>query len=83
MCIRCKLACGKKEIGEQAQQLFAGKRGLKPVAEHADPEVLYSQIGKLHFELDWLKKSQVISVLTSGAPGSLWRSIWPALARRH
>ena len=47
----------KKEIREQAQQLFAGKRGPKPVAEHADPEALYSQIGKLKMELDWLKKS--------------------------
>jgi transposase-like protein len=47
----------KKEIKEHAQQLFAGKRGPKPVAEHADPEALYSQIGKLKMELDWLKKS--------------------------
>ncbi len=38
-------------------QLFAGKRDPKPVAEHADPEALYSQIGKLKMELDWLKKS--------------------------
>ena len=47
----------KKAIQKQAQQLFAGKRGTKPVAEHAEPEQLYSQIGKLKMELDWLKKS--------------------------
>ena len=52
----------KKEIREQAQQLFAGKRGPKPVAEHADPEALYSQIGKLKMELDWLKKKSGISL---------------------
>ena len=46
----------KKEIKDQAQQLFAGKRGPKPLAEHADPEARYSQIGKLKMELDWLKK---------------------------
>ena len=52
----------KKKIKEQAQQLFAGKRGPKPVAEHADPEALYSQIGKLKMELDWLKKKSGISL---------------------
>ena len=52
----------KKEIQEQAQQLFAGKRGPKPVAEHAEPEQLYSQIGKLKMELDWLKKKSGISL---------------------
>ena len=52
----------KKEIKEHAQQLFAVKRGPKPVAEHADPEALYSQIGKLKMELDWLKKKSGISL---------------------
>ena len=52
----------KKEIKNQTQQLFAGKRGPKPVAEHADPEALYSQIGKLKMELDWLKKKSGISL---------------------
>lgn len=42
----------KKEIKEQARQLFAGKRDPKPVAEHADPEALHSEIGKLKMELD-------------------------------
>ena len=52
----------KKEIREQAQHLFAGKRGPKPLAEHADPEARYSQIGKLKMELDWLKKKSGISL---------------------
>lgn len=41
---------------EQASQLFEGKRGSKPVNEHSEPERLYSAIGKLKMELDWLKK---------------------------
>jgi hypothetical protein len=37
--------------------LFEGKRGPKPVAAHCEPDLLYSKIGKLKVELDWLKKS--------------------------
>jgi len=48
----------KKMILDQAGQLFEGKRGPKPVSEHSEPERLYSEIGKLKVELDWLKKSQ-------------------------
>ena len=47
----------KKEIQEQASTLFEGRRGPKPVAAHREPELLYSEIGKLKMELDWLKKS--------------------------
>jgi hypothetical protein len=36
--------------------LFEGKRGPKPAAEYKEPERLYSEIGKLKLELDWLKK---------------------------
>lgn len=46
----------KKEIQEQAKTLFEGKRGPKPMAAHCEPELLYSEIGKLKVELDWLKK---------------------------
>ena len=46
----------KKEIQEQAKTLFEGKRGPKPTAAHQEPELLYSEIGKLKVELDWLKK---------------------------
>jgi transposase len=47
----------KKAIQEQAITLFEGKRGPKPVAAHREPELLFSEIGKLKVELDWLKKS--------------------------
>ena len=50
----------KKEILEQASTLFEGKRGPKPVAAHREPELLYSEIGKLKMELDWLKKKSGI-----------------------
>jgi hypothetical protein len=33
------------------------KRGPKPVQPVADPEKLYSEIGRLKVEWDWLKKS--------------------------
>jgi len=46
----------KKEIQEQAKTLFEGKRGPKPISPHKEPERLYSEIGKLKMELDWLKK---------------------------
>jgi len=46
----------KKEIQEQAKTLFGGKRGPKPLEAHREPDKLYSEIGKLKMELDWLKK---------------------------
>ncbi len=51
-----KVGLWKKEIQEHAKTLFEGKRGPKPVAAHKEPELLYSEIGKLKVELDWLKK---------------------------
>ena len=53
----------KKAIQEQAKRLFEGKRGPKPVVEHKEPERLFSEIGKLKMELDWLKKKSGISLL--------------------
>ena len=52
----------KKAIQEQASSLFEGKRGPKPVAEHRQPDKLFSEIGKLKMELDWLKKKSGISL---------------------
>ena len=46
----------KKQILAEASHLFEGKRGPKPISEHSEPERLYSEIGKLKMELDWLKK---------------------------
>ena len=51
----------KKEIQAQAKTLFEGKRGSKPTATQREPELLYSEIGKLKMELDWLKKKSGIS----------------------
>jgi hypothetical protein len=48
----------EKEILEKAQTLFECKRGPKLTHEHNEPDRLYSEIGKLKMELDWLKKSQ-------------------------
>lgn len=52
----------KKAIQEQAGSLFEGKRGPKPVAEHESSERLYSEIGRLKMELDWLKKKSGINL---------------------
>ena len=52
----------KKEIQEQAKTIFEGKRGPKPIAAHQEPDLLYSEIGKLKVELDWLKKKSGISL---------------------
>jgi len=52
----------KKEIQERAKTLFEVKRGTKAVAAHREPELLYSEIGKLKVELDWLKKKSGISL---------------------
>lgn len=52
----------KKEIQEQAKTLFEGRRGPKAIAAHQEPELLYSEIGKLKVELDWLKKKSGISL---------------------
>jgi transposase len=47
----------KKEILQQAGTLFETKRGRKPADEQGEPDRLYSEIGRLKMELDWLKKS--------------------------
>jgi transposase-like protein len=52
----------KKEIQEQAKTLFEGRRGPVASAAHQDPELLYSEIGRLKVELDWLKKKSGISL---------------------
>ena len=47
----------KKDLHEQAADLFDAKRGPKPADPSASPERLSSEIGRLKMELDWLKKS--------------------------
>ena len=46
----------KTELHELAADLFDAKRGSKPADPSASPERLYSEIGRLKMELDWLKK---------------------------
>ncbi len=50
----------KKELQDQAGSLFEAKRGPKVVDESASAERLYSEIGRLKMELDWLKKKSGI-----------------------
>jgi transposase-like protein len=52
----------KKELQDQAASLFIGKRGPKPVDDASSTERLYSEIGRLKMELDWLKKKSGISL---------------------
>jgi transposase-like protein len=49
----------KKALLEKASEVVEGKRGPRAVSEHSDPDRLYSEIGRLKVELDWLKKSPV------------------------
>lgn len=46
----------KKEILENTNGLFDVKRGAKPVGESIPENKLYSEIGKLKMQVDWLKK---------------------------
>ena len=46
----------KRDLQEQASELFEGKRGPKLVNAEASSDRLYSEIGRLKVELDWLKK---------------------------
>lgn len=51
----------KKDLLEQAGSLFETRRGPQPVDASASPERLYSEIGRLKMELDWLKKKSGVS----------------------
>lgn len=51
-----QVAQWKKELIEQSSRVFDGKRGVKPLDAQNDPERLYTEIGRLKVELDWLKK---------------------------
>ena len=45
----------KKQLKEGAVQIFGGKKSQSEVSE-AMVSQLYEEIGRLKFELDWLKK---------------------------
>jgi len=51
----------KKEALAGLAEVFSAKRGRKPQAAGTDREALYSQIGRLKVELDWLKKKSGLS----------------------
>lgn len=51
-----QIALWKKELQENAASFFSVKRGPKPVDTASSSERLYSEIGRLKVELDWLKK---------------------------
>jgi hypothetical protein len=60
-CIRRKWGQWKRELREQAAGLFEVKRGVRPADPSASPDRLYSEIGRLKMDLDWLKKKSGIS----------------------
>jgi transposase len=57
-----QVALWKKELTDHASNVFDIKRGTKPIDPSTSPERLYSEIGRLKMELDWLKKKSGISL---------------------
>ncbi len=57
----------KKAVQEQIGTVFEGKRDPRPVDAYSEPESLYSVIGRLRIEWDWLKKVR-------GVPIEVWRA---------
>ncbi len=66
----------KKELQAQASSLFDAKRGPKPADPSASPERLYSEIGRLKMELDWLKKSLESASRKAQTMGQHRRTHW-------
>ncbi len=53
----------KKELQEHASAIFdAAKRGPAPADPSSSSERLYSEIGRLKMDLDWLKKKSGINL---------------------
>lgn len=52
----------KKVLLEQASGVFDAERGPKPAEPAVSQERLYSEIGRLKMDLDWLKKKSGISL---------------------
>jgi transposase-like protein len=50
----------KKELQVHASGIFDTKRGPRPEDPSSSPDRLYSEIGRLKMELDWLKKKSGI-----------------------
>lgn len=51
----------KRELLAQAPSIFETRRGPKPEDPSVSSERLYSEIGRLKMELDWLKKKSGIN----------------------
>jgi transposase len=51
-----QVSAWKKQLLDGAAELFADGRGGKSKEASADEEALYSQIGRLKMEVEWLKK---------------------------
>ena len=51
----------KREAQAGLVDIFSTKRGRQAAHEVAERERLYSQIGRLQVELDWLKKKSGLS----------------------
>jgi hypothetical protein len=49
-------------LQEQASGIFDAVRGPKPADPSSSPERLYSELGRLKMELDWIKKKSGISL---------------------
>lgn len=52
----------KKDLLDNAGNVFDKKRGPKAVSAESDPDRLYAKIGQLNMELDWLKKKSGINL---------------------
>ena len=51
----------KREAQAGLEEIFSTKSGRQAATELAERERLYSQIGRLQVELDWLKKKSGLS----------------------
>jgi transposase-like protein len=52
----------KKVLQDQASSIFDSERGPKPADPAVSTERLFSEIGRLKMDLDWLKKKSGISL---------------------
>ena len=51
-----QVATWKREAQEGLKSLFERKRGRRRLEDETAPDALYGQIGRLHVQVEWLKK---------------------------
>ena len=56
-----QVATWKREAQDGLKALFACKRGRPSPQDAADAEALYSRIGRLQVQVEWLKKKSGLS----------------------